>query len=94
MLFQGFTVYAVFLAAGWYAWRRRFPGRGLVLASLGTALVLVLLVTRWGGNVSLWYFVHQLVPGANAFRASGGSRSSSTCSALIGGLVGRASPRE
>src|SRR5262249_14247323 len=64
MLFQGLTMYAVFVAAGWYAWRRRFLGTGLVVASLATAAVLALLVTRFGGNVSPWFLVHQLVPGA------------------------------
>ena len=88
MLFQGFTIYAVFLVAGWYAWRRQFPNRGLVLAALGTALVLALVVTRWGGNVSFWYLVHQLVPGANAFRAVGRIAFAAYMFGTIGGLVG------
>jgi hypothetical protein len=87
-LFQGFAVYAVFLLAGWHAWRSRFPGRGLVLAGLGTALVLAILGTRWGYNFSLWYVVHQLVPGANAFRAIGRIAYSVYLFGLIGGLVG------
>jgi hypothetical protein len=87
-LFQGFAVYAVFLAAGWYACRRRFPGRGLVLAGVGTALVLALCVTRWGYNVSIWYLIHQVVPGANAFRAIGRIAFVAYMLSLIGGLVG------
>jgi hypothetical protein len=87
-LFQGFTVYGVFLAAGWYAWRRRFPGRGLVLAGVGTAAVLMLCVTRWGYDVSLWFLIHQVVPGANAFRAIGRIAFAAYMFGLIGGLVG------
>jgi hypothetical protein len=87
-LFQGFTVYAVFLVAGWYAWRRRFPGRGLVLAGVGTAAVLMLCVTRWGYDVSLWFVVHQVVPGANAFRAIGRIAFAAYMFGLVGGLVG------
>jgi hypothetical protein len=68
-LFQGFTIYAVFAAAGWFALRHRFPGRGLVLAGLGTAGVMVVLSIRVGGDVTLWFLVHLTVPGANAFRA-------------------------
>lgn len=88
MLFQGFTVYGVLLAAGWYAWRRRFPARGLVLAGVGTAVVLALLVTRWGYNVSLWYLINQAVPGANAFRAVGRIMFVGYLIGLVGGLVG------
>jgi hypothetical protein len=68
-LFQGFTIYAVFATSAWYAIRYRFPGRGLALAGLGTAGVLVVLSTRVGGTVTLWFLVYQIVPGANAFRA-------------------------
>src|SRR5262249_7551810 len=88
MLFQGFTIYAVLVAAGGHAWRREFPGRGLVLASLGTAAVLALLVTRFGGNVSIWFLIHQLVPGANAFRAVGRIAFDVYMFGTIGGLVG------
>lgn len=88
MLFQGFTVYAVFAIAGWYAWRNRFPGRGLALAGVGTALVMALLVTRWGGNVSLWFLVNKLVPGANAFRAVSRIAFAGYMFGMIGGLVG------
>ena len=88
MLFQGFMLDAAMLAAGWYAWRRRFPYRGLVLATLGTSLVLALVVTRWGGNLSLWFAVHQLVPGANAFRAVGRIALVAYMFGTIGGLVG------
>jgi hypothetical protein len=88
MLFQGFTVYAVFLLAGWHAWRRRFPGRGLALAGVGTAGVLMLCVTRWGDDVSLWFVVHLVVPGANAFRAIGRIAFAAYMFGLIGGLVG------
>jgi hypothetical protein len=88
MLFQGFVLDAIFLAAGWYACRRRSPNRGLVLATLGTALVLVILVTRWGGNISLWFLVHQVVPGANAFRAVGRIALVVYMFGTIGGLVG------
>jgi hypothetical protein len=88
MLFQGFTMYAVFLTAGWFAWRRQFPERGLVLAGVGTALILMLCVTRWGGNVSLWFVIHQVVPGANAFRAIGRIAFAAYLFGLIGGLVG------
>jgi hypothetical protein len=87
-LFQGFAVYGVFIAAGWYAWRRNFPGRGLVLAGVGTAAVLMLCVTRWGGDVSLWFLVHQVVPGANAFRAIGRIAFAAYMFGLIGGLAG------
>lgn len=87
-LFQGFGVYAVFALGAWYAWRRRFPGRGLVLATLGTALILAILGTRWGWNISLWYVVHQIVPGANAFRAIGRIAYAVYLFGLIGGLVG------
>lgn len=87
-LFQGFGVYVVFIVAGWYACRRRFPDRGLVLAGIGTAFVLALLVTRVGWNISLWYFVHSIVPGANAFRAVGRIAFAGYLFGLIGGLVG------
>jgi hypothetical protein len=87
-LFQGFSVYGVFIVAGWYAWRRQFPGRGLVLAGVGTAVVLMLLVTRFGWNASLWYFVHAVVPGANAFRAVGRIAFAAYMFGLIGGLIG------
>jgi hypothetical protein len=87
-LFQGFTVYGVFVAAGWYAWRQRFPGRGLVLAGVGTAAVLMFCVTRWGGNVSLWFVVHFVVPGADAFRAVGRIAFAAYMFGLIGGLIG------
>jgi hypothetical protein len=88
MLFQGFAVYGVFLAAGWYAWRQGFPQRGLVLAGVGTAAILMLCVTRWGSNVSLWFLIHQVVPGANAFRAIGRIAFAAYMFGLIGGLVG------
>ena len=88
MLFQGFTLYAVFVAAGWYAWRRRFPSRPLVIAGIGTAAAMMLLVMRWGGDVSLWYLVHQIIPGANAFRAVGRIAFVAYMFGLIGGLVG------
>ena len=87
-VFQGFAIYATILLAGWYAWRRSFPNRGLVVAGVGTAAVLALLGTRWGKNVSLWYLVHQLVPGANAFRAIGRVAFAAYLFGLIGGLVG------
>jgi hypothetical protein len=88
MLFQGFAMYAVFVIAGWYAWRNRFPGRGLTLAAVGTAAVLMLLVTRWAWDVSLWFLVNRLVPGANAFRAVGRIAFAAYLFGLIGGLVG------
>jgi hypothetical protein len=87
-LFQGFTMYAVFVAAGWYAWRGRFPQRGLAAAGVGTAAVMMLLVTCWGGNVSLWFLVNKLVPGANAFRAVGRIAFAGYMFGLIGGLLG------
>lgn len=87
-LFQGLTTYAVIFVAGWYALRRRFAGRGLVLVCVGTTLILALLVTRWGFNASLWYFIHQAVPGANAFRAVGRIAFAGYMFGLIGGLVG------
>src|SRR5262245_39641757 len=126
-LFQGCAVYAVFLAAGWYALRRQDrPGilsplsasergaggersrpdapprplpltaspqqrggdRGLVLANVGTAAILALLVTRWGYDVSLWFLVHQTVPGANAFRAVGRIAFVAYLFGMVGGLVG------
>jgi hypothetical protein len=88
MLFQGFAVYAVFLAAGWYACRRRFGNRSLVLAALGTAAILVLLVMQWGWGLSLWFFVYEIVPGANAFRAVARIAFEVYMFGLIGGLVG------
>ena len=88
MLFPGFTLYGAFLVAGWLAWRRPFPERRLVLACLGTSAILMLLVTRWGHNFSLWYFVHQLVPGANAFRAVGRLVFAIHLFGTIGGLLG------
>ena len=39
-----------------------------------------------GYDVSLWYVVHSVVPGANAFRRWAGWRSPSTCSASSAGL--------
>jgi hypothetical protein len=87
-LFQGFTVYAVFAAAGWYALRHRFPGRGLVLAGVGSAAVMVLLVTRCGGNVTLWFLVHLTVPGANAFRAIARIAFAAYLFGMVGGLTG------
>ncbi len=88
MLFQGFATYGVVLVAGWYAWRRQFAHRGMVIACLGTMLTLMLSVTRWGGDVSLWYLIHQIVPGANAFRAIGRIAFVAYMFGLIGGLVG------
>jgi hypothetical protein len=88
MLFHGFTVYAAFLAAAWYACRRRFAMRGLVIAGLGTAASLMLLVTQWGWGLSLWYLIYQIVPGANAFRAVGRIAFEVYLFGLIGGLVG------
>ena len=88
MLFQGVVLDAVFLAAGWYAWRRRPVSRGLVFCTLGTTVVLALVVTRWGGNLSLWFLVHQVVPGANAFRAVGRVALVAYMFGTIGGLVG------
>jgi hypothetical protein len=87
-LFQGFTIYAVFAAAGWYAIRNRFPGRGLVLAGLGSAAVLGVLATRVGGDVTLWFLVHHIVPGANAFRAIARIAFVVYLFGMIGGLVG------
>jgi hypothetical protein len=87
-LFQGFAVYGVFVAASWYAWRQRFPARGLVLAGVGTAAIMALLATRWGGNVSLWFLVNAIVPGANAFRAIGRIAFAAYMFGLICGLVG------
>jgi hypothetical protein len=86
--FQGFTIYAVFLLAAWYAWRRRPANRGLTLAGVGAAVLLMLLVTCWGGYVSLWYFVYEIVPGADAFRAVGRIAFVAYLFGLIGGLVG------
>jgi hypothetical protein len=88
MLFEGFAVYGVLIVAGWYAWRNRFPGRGLTLAGVGTAAVMALLVTRWGGDVSLWFLVNKLVPGANAFRAVSRIAFAVYLFGLIGGLIG------
>lgn len=87
-LFQGVGVYAVMAVGGGYALRRRFEGRGLTLCGVGTALTLVLLVTKWGGDVSLWYVVHSVVPGANAFRAVGRLAFVVYLFGLIGGAVG------
>jgi hypothetical protein len=87
-LFQGLMVFGVFIAAGWHAWRRRFPGRGLVVATLGTAAILFLSVTSWGYNFCPWYFIHSTVPGANAFRAVGRIAFVGYMFGLIGGLFG------
>lgn len=87
-LFQGVAVYAVMGLAGWYALRRRFAGHGLVLAGVGSALTLAFLVTQWGRGVSPWFLVHQLVPGANAFRAVGRAAFVAYLLGLVGGLVG------
>jgi len=88
MLFPGFTVYGIFLVGGCYALRRNFAQRSLVLACLGTSAVLALLVTRWGYNFSLWLVVHQLVPGANAFRAVGRIVFVIYLLGTVGGLIG------
>ncbi len=87
-IFVGFVAYGVCLLAGCYAWRHRFPQRNPALASLGTAAILIMLITRWVYDVSLWYPVHQLVPGANAFRAVGRMVFVIHLSGTIGGLLG------
>lgn len=87
-VFQGLAIYAVFGIAGWHALRNRFPGRGLALAGVGTAFVLALLATRWGWNLSLWYFVNAVVPGADAFRAIGRVAFVAYVFGTIGGLIG------
>jgi hypothetical protein len=87
-LFQGFTIYAVFAAAAWYALRHRFPARGLVLAGLGSAGVMVVLATRVGGDVTFWFLVHLTVPGANAFRAIARIAFVVYLFGMFGGLVG------
>jgi len=87
-LFQGFAIYAAMFAGACYAWRNRIADRGLVLAGVGTAIVLAILSTRWGYNVSLWAVVHALVPGANAFRAIGRIAYAFYLFGMIGGLVG------
>ncbi|HVK09698.1 MAG TPA: hypothetical protein VM597_13065 [Gemmataceae bacterium] len=87
-LFQGFGALAVMAVGGWYAYRRRFAGRGLALCGAGTALTLTVLVTKWGYDVSLWFVVHSLVPGANAFRAVGRVAFVVYLFGIIGGTVG------
>jgi hypothetical protein len=87
-LFQGFGALTVMAVGGWYACRRKFDGRGLALCGAGTALTLVLLVTKWGYDVSLWYVVHSAVPGANAFRAIGRLAFVVYLFGFIGGAVG------
>jgi hypothetical protein len=59
-----------------------------VIAAIGTAIALMLIVMKWTGDVSLWYVVHKLIPGANAFRAVGRMSFSVYLFGLIGGLVG------
>jgi hypothetical protein len=87
-LFQGFGALSVMAVGGWYAVRRRFDGRGIALCGVGTALTLFLLVTKWGYDVSLWYVVHSVVPGANAFRAVGRLAFVVYLFGFIGGAVG------
>jgi len=87
-LFQGFTVYALFLVSIYVVYRLRFAARGFVIAGVGTAFILMLIVTKWSGDASLWYVIHKLVPGANAFRAVGRISFSIYLFGLIGGLVG------
>ena len=89
MLFPGFAAYGIFLVGGLYAWRKKaIAQRTLTLACLGTSALLTMLVTRWGYDLSLWFFVHQLVPGANAFRAVGRIVFVIYLFGTIGGLLG------
>jgi len=88
LLFQGLGIYLVMGIGGWYALRNRFETRSLALCGVGTAVVLFLLVTRWGYNLTLWYFVHSIIPGANAFRAVGRIAYAVYLFGMIGGLPG------
>lgn len=86
-LFHGFTLYGILLLAGVHAWRHR-EQRRLIFLMVGTAFLLCLSITRLPGDWSLWYAVHHVVPGANAFRAIGRIVLAALIFASIGGLVG------
>jgi hypothetical protein len=86
-LFHGLTAYLVMGIAWWNA--RRYQRLQLfTYLFLGTAGFLALAVTLFPGNTSLWFVIHTLVPGANAFRAIGRIVLTALLFGGIGGLVG------
>ena len=60
----GYVTTLVALAGLWI--RRRKP---LTLLFVGAAAIALLLMMRWPGGFTLWKWVYEIIPGANAFRA-------------------------
>lgn len=72
-LFLGFTYTALCGVTVWALFSRRgtlvSDRHRLAACAAATAAVLVLLVNKWPGHHSAWWFVYQMVPGADAIRA-------------------------